>query len=203
MRLLSQIASYVFISLTLVLAGCTTSGNDVSISDQQKEQAAVASSDHLIVPGQRIGPIRLGMFRDDVLETLGQPNEERTLKYANGREKWTYTRLNLMVYISSGAVPSVDEVTILCWLNGKEGTLTDAEWSDVDLPGTVFQTSEGLQLGTTSLEVRRKFDSYPLRYGTGFIMDYETLGVQFTVTREHKPRVVRISVTPPEQLGRN
>jgi hypothetical protein len=197
MRPSIQLASYLVALMTLVLTGCVSSGNDVSMSDQQKEQAAVASSDHLIVPGQRIGPVRLGMFRDDVLGTLGHPNEAQAVEYSPGRQKWEYARLNLIVYISGGAAPAVDEITTLCWQNGKEGNLFDAEWSDIDSPGTVFQTAEGLQLGTTSFEVRRKFGNYPLRYSTGFIMDYETIGVLFTVTREDEPRVVRISVERP------
>ena len=199
MRVSSRITFYVIATLTLALTGCASSGTDISISDQQKEKVAVASADHLIVPGQRIGPVRLGMFRDDVLETLGQPNEMQPVKYSPGRQKWTYTRLNLIVYISGGAAPSVDEVTTVCWLNGKEGNVIEAEWSNVDSPNTVFQTSEGLDLGSSSFEVRRKFGNYPLRYSIGHIMDYETIGVQFTVTREHEPRVVRISVAPPEQ----
>ena len=184
--------------MTIVLTGCASSGNDVSISDQQKEQTAVASSDHLIVAGQRIGPVRLGMFRDDLLETLGQPNEEQTLNYTSGREKWTYTRLNLIVYISSGSAPAVDEITTICWLNGREGNIRDAEWSDVDPPNTVFQTPEGFKLGSTSFDIRRKYNDYPQEAVSGFIMDFKRDGIQFMVTREQEPRVVRIAVEAPQ-----
>lgn len=46
-------------AMVLILAGCDTF-DSASVPSQQ-EQQALAKSDRLIVPGQRIGPIRLGM----------------------------------------------------------------------------------------------------------------------------------------------
>ena len=39
---------------------------------------ATAQADNLIVPGERVGPIRLGMYREDVLKAFGQPSKTHT-----------------------------------------------------------------------------------------------------------------------------
>src|ERR1041384_2357686 len=63
-----------FVSICLAIAallplGCASTSS-VSTADLQKRQQAMAKSDLLIVPGQRVGPIRLGMGWDEVIATV-------------------------------------------------------------------------------------------------------------------------------------
>src|SRR5438874_2473547 len=99
-------------AVTLMLTSYASdlcSGDTVSHADQQKRRQAVASSDHLIVPGKRIGPIRLEMGMDEVMVTLGHPDWRQTATQPWERgvvgDTWYYTDLNLSIFFSVGTTP--------------------------------------------------------------------------------------------------
>jgi len=173
------------------------SGQGVSAADRQKRRQAMATSDRLIVPGERIGPIRLGMGMDEVMATLGQP-DWRT-KLAPWEERagigpgWYFTDLNMAIFFSGGTAPEVRTVQTLVetYRTVKFGVIT---WADCKPVTTVFHSENGIQLGTSSFNVRRMFGSYSYK-DDGISMNYQSLGISLLVTRDF--RVWRISVDSP------
>jgi hypothetical protein len=132
-------------ALALMLAGCDSisgSSNNVSAADMQKRQQALAASDLLIVPGGRIGPVRLGMGLDEVFAKLGQPDyinpgtEDRLLQ-------WQYWSLNLNVDFDNSAAPAVVEIANMDWTNAPLLT--------------IFRTDKGIGIGSTSFDVQRAY----------------------------------------------
>ena len=59
------------LAVTLMLAGAATGRDKASAADAEKRQAAMQNT--AIIPGQSIGPIRLGMGMDEVQSLLGKP----------------------------------------------------------------------------------------------------------------------------------
>jgi hypothetical protein len=182
------------VTAAVVLSSCASTTSNVSAADLQKRQQALTASDHLIVPGQRIGPIRLGMGMDEVLATLGQPDNIRKdeINHLAG-DQWYYWSLNMSVAFSRGSAPTVFSISTNCW--GKSGsTLGTSYWADMEPIQTVFRTENGIGLGSTSFEVRRAYSSYSYEDSGGVWMDYKGLGLQFIVTNDQDHRIYTIYV---------
>lgn len=131
-------------------------GDGVSAADREKRRQAMAASDHLIIPGERIGPIRLGMGMDEVLETLGRPDSMQTTRDSY---HWHYPDLNMQIDFFLGAAPSVRQVATSAYTDKPFDTNTMI-WSDLKPVKTVFHTDNGIQLGASSFDVKRAFSSY-------------------------------------------
>lgn len=179
-------------SASLLAAGCATSGSNVSPADMQKRQQALANSDHLIVPGQRIGPIRLGMGMDEVVATLGQPDYANT---AYGWTTWKYVSLNMSISFPSGAAPGVNSVSAVAW-NDSGKTIGESTWADVNPVTTVFQTANGIGLGSSTFDVKRGYASSNYTDGGGYSMDFTGLGIAFWSINDR--RVTTIIVCSPK-----
>src|ERR1700686_4218362 len=185
MKLVKLIKSLPVVTVALMLTGCASgSGSSVSALDLQKRQQAFAAADHLIIPGERIGPIRLGMGMDEVAATLGKPDyafpikvegSERTFGY-----EWKYFDLNMRVSFSSDSAPSVTIVETVAWSdsNHELGQLT---WADFRPIATRFQTANGLGLGASSFDIKREYSSFNYRDAEGIGMFYENLGIGFSL----------------------
>jgi len=158
----------------VLLAGCASSG--VSAADMQKRQQAVAASDLLIVPGERIGPVRLGMGMDELVAKLGQPD---IVIHQIVDDRWDYRSLNLMVGIDHSAAPAVNDIS-------------NVNWSDAPLL-TVFKTAEGIGIGASSFDVKRVYGSPDS--GDSYDMTYHSLRMRFFITdTDHS--VMQISTGP-------
>jgi len=180
--------------MTLMLAGCVVpQGSRVSAFDLQKREQAMASSDRLIVPGQRIGPIYLGMGMDEVVATLGQPDYVVESPPHTARQLWKYDNLNLGIYcFGSSSAPSVVSIETVAWNNtGKN--LGQSTWADVIPVATVFQTNNGIELGASTYDVRRAYDGYGYQ-DFGYGMNYTRPGVYFGMQSDR--RIVVITVNP-------
>jgi len=95
------------LALALVSIGCATTANvpDGSLSpDRTAELLAV--NDNLIVPGQRIGPVFLGMTEQQLYHKLGEPTSTLT---APGTVNYLYPTLQVCVAItvSMAQLPSL------------------------------------------------------------------------------------------------
>jgi hypothetical protein len=173
---------------------CYGDGDSVSAADREKRRQAMAASDHLIIPGERIGPIRLGMGMDQVLETLGRPDSTQTTRDSY---HWHYSDLNMQLDFDLGAAPSVRQV--------QTGAYTDKPidtnamvWSDLKPVTTVFCTDNGIQLGASSFDVKRAFSAYSYTDPGGVVMNYEHVGIRFGVTSDF--RVWAMCVAYPTRL---
>lgn len=169
-------------------------GDSVSAADQEKRRQAMAASDHLIVPGERIGPIRLGMGMDQVLETLGRPDSTQTTRDSY---HWHYSNLNMQLDFDLGAAPSVRQVETGAYRDKSIDTNTMG-WSDLKPVTTVFHTDNVIQLGASSFDVKRAFSAYSYTDPGGLVMNYEHVGIRFGVTSDF--RVWAISVGYPTRL---
>lgn len=180
----------------LILGGCSTGLYQPSAQALQQRQAAMEQSDHLIVPGQRIGPIRIGMGMDEVEAILGKHDGGRGAMYGQGA-LWTYVSLNLQVGFDNSSAPSVTYITTSTW--PKEAVNFGTQRFAEDYPvATVFQLSSGIGLGATSFEVKRAYGSgYKDPGNEGLMMDYDNMGLSFRVTQEEH-RVVEIYVKGPQ-----
>jgi hypothetical protein len=186
-------------AMTLALASyasdsCYGGGDSVSAADREKRRQVMAASDHLIVPGERIGPIRLGMGMDQVLETLGRPDSTHTTRDSY---HWHYSDLNMQLDFDLGAAPSVRQVETGGYTDKPIDTNTMV-WSDLKPVTTVFHTDNGIQLGASSFDVKRAFSSYSYTDPGGVIMNFEHLGIRFGVTSDF--RVWAISVAYPTRF---
>ncbi len=146
----------------LFLTGCAA--GRASAADLQKRQQAMAQSDQLIVPDQRIGPVRLGMGMDEVIAELGQP--DFTDKVDGGHPSWRYWSLNLTVVFDRSSAPAVD------WIETNT-------WTDSPLL-TVFRTAEGLHIGSSSFDVKRAYGS-PEVDQNGYVMQYNSRKIDFQI----------------------
>src|ERR1041384_1739129 len=107
-----------FVSICLAIAallplGCA-SPSSVSTADLQKRQQAMAKSDLLIVPGQRVGRIRLGMGWGEGIATLGDPH----CSYTNPGDpskidtQMKSLSLNLVLYFGTSAAPTIKQISV-------------------------------------------------------------------------------------------
>ena len=87
-----------------MLAGGATGKDKTSAADAAKRQAAIQNT--TIIPGQSIGPIRLGMGMDEVQSLLGKPFGWTNADNITGAT-WRYPDLNLSISFDRGAAPSV------------------------------------------------------------------------------------------------
>ena len=155
----------------------------VSAADMQKRQAVVASADHEIVPGSRIGPIRLGMGQDQVLDILGQPDYAIPADRAN-YPRFQYISLNLCVSFSGGSTPSVVEIDAQGWTNGGNKTLGDTYWKQIERVDMNWSTRTGVKLGSNSFDVKRAYSGYGFD-DSRYSMLYRNLGVIFILTADY------------------
>jgi hypothetical protein len=167
------------------------SAADKEKKEKEKRRQTMAASDHLIVPGERIGPIRLGMGMDEVLETLGRPDSMQTRR---DTYHWHYPDLNMQIDFDLGAAPSVRQISTSAYTDKPFDTNT-MSWSDLKPVATVFHTDKGIQLGASSFDVKRAFSSYSYTDPGGVTMNFEHIGIRFAVMSDF--RVWAISITYP------
>lgn len=129
----------------LALAGCATMlapGNRIDFA------TAIQNSDRLIVPGDRIGPIRVGMSRDEVVRILGRP--DRVINYLDSSDvEYIYDNNHFVVGLS------------VRW------------WAVIDVwtYDPQFATEQGVRPGDSRNDVLQK-QGNP-KYDQGYHMDYE------------------------------
>lgn len=177
---------------TLLLAACTT-GHQASPEALQRRAQALSRYGTTIVPGESIGPIRLGMGMDEVQSLLGKP--DRTTSNRQGIvDQWHYISMNLSIAFTDTAAPAVRSVwTQVYTTNGV--TFGKQTWEDGEPVQTEYKTANGIHLGSTSFDVQRAYGSdYSDPSGVALMMDYDSYGISFRITQSDK-RVVVISVS--------
>lgn len=175
------------IPLTLLaLAGCA--GTGLRDSDPHLTGARDMNYDHLIVPNQRIGPVRMGGGVSEAVKHLGNPDrvwrstfrgpgytsDEVTYRYDEECIRFTWT--------DSGIDPEIEK--------GYRGiNVTCGKWS----------TPEGLHVGSSMQDVAAHFSRYCTtnrRDGSLLLMTME--GIWFEARDRYSP-VDEISVVPAPQ----
>jgi len=159
----------------LALGGCA---DLVPSGDRGAFSKAIQTSDKLIVPGDRIGPIRLGMSKDDVVRLLGTP--EKVRKYLPGAN-WAdegyeciYDNGNFHVGFPAGPAPTVKEIKV---------------WDPQ------FVTEKGVRSGDPTSDVLQKHGAPTDAMGYLLWYEYDDRRLVFHLT--HDQRVGSISVWRP------
>jgi hypothetical protein len=98
-----------------------------------QSRTSAGASDHLIVPGQRIGPIFIGMTETQLYQRLGNPSETTRGKDGTWIE-YDYNNLGLTIY----ADPATHKVYMI--ETGRE-----------DSP---YSTREGIRVGSSELQIQ-------------------------------------------------
>jgi hypothetical protein len=119
--------------------------------------ASAQSSDHRIVPGQRIGSIRIGMLMDEVTAALGQPSK----KYQDdGGAQYIYDSGGRLYVVFTGRIaPRVVGVT-------------------TESPSYV--TDKGIRVGSSVFDAARAYGE-TFKDMEGISMRYDSLGMFFSV----------------------
>lgn len=143
-----------------LLAGCATSS---SYSSQ-----TTPIFDKLIVPGERIGPIVLGMSQADVLKILGEPLQ--SIIHTDGHSSYEYK--DFWVYISS-----------------------DSRVYRVTTNSPEYTTADGIRVGMTEPEVRAKWGK-PKRMEDldVFVVYYYKPKLEIWIKRSTGNRIVSIGI---------
>ena len=130
-----------FMSLLLLsLAGCANMDPGVSLTAADVDRL-MAVNDHLIVPGERIGPVFIGMTEAQLYQKLGNPST--TTRGNDGtwvRYEYDSLVLGIQVNPSTHKVNYVDNY----FFGGARGDVKDFPYS----------TSEGITVGSSELQIQ-------------------------------------------------
>jgi hypothetical protein len=179
------------LAVTLMLAGAATGRDKASAADAEKRQAAMQNT--AIIPGQSIGPIRLGMGMDEVQSLLGKPFGWTNADNISGAT-WRYPDQNLSISFDRGAAPTVTAVAATAFPR-KRGTLGNLYWKGILPVKVAFQTADGITLGSSAFDVRRAYGNQ-FKDWSGIVMGYNSLGLTFSITMDHV--VWAIGVSAPQ-----
>lgn len=174
----------------------------------QSPQLPQLVSDWLIVPGQRIGPVSLGMTPEDALRALGQRSQKCTvdiLSAIKGTDKMDVA-LNQSVTIGDPAdYPTIestqldpgqtncnfDRWQLLIVFNGKPGSrLSDRTVTWIETPaqgGGVsrnYATDLGIRIGSSQQDVLKAYGNVELKEDPfkDIKITYSELGIEFAVS---------------------
>jgi hypothetical protein len=135
---------------------------------------------------------------DEVQDMLGKPSN---WQYRPGGSKaftnaisWSYVDLNLLIYFDSGPAPVVTGIRATVWPS-KSKTIHTLYWKD-ELPvKVIFQTTQGITLGSSAFDVKRAYSNYKYvdQDSEGVVMNYKSLGLIFWTTMDHVVSGIEIS----------
>ena len=123
--------------------------------------AGAQTDDRQIIPGERVGPVQLGMSADEVIGQWGRPEEIEPDK--NGGTFYRYAARGILVVISDDAKPEVSLIVV-----------TDKSYA----------TDKGVRVGSPSSEVvsaHGKQDNERGETDRTYLMAYRDLGLVFRV----------------------
>ncbi len=182
--------SWVILSIIALIAGCASSGTwqsntGVRSSDPQLVGNRNLNYDHLIVPGQRIGPVRMGGTVSDAIQHLGQPNRVnrstfRGAGYSSDEVYYWYTSECIQfTWQDSGVNPEIE--------SGLRGiNVTCDKWS----------TRGGLHVGSRVQDVVAQLGEYcPTNRDDGTLIVASKEGILFWA-KDRNSQVTEISVIP-------
>lgn len=190
---------HIFRTLALILAflslaSCASGPYQASAEALQQRASVISRYGTVIVPGESIGPIRLGMGMDEVQAMLGTP--DGTSYNPNGVvDEWRFISMNLGIGFTDTPTPTVNAIWTEVYTKSDGVTFGEQTWDDGYPVQTLYKTSDGIQLGSTSFDVQRAYGSgYTDPGGSALMMTYANAGISFRVTRSDK-RVVSIGVS--------
>ena len=181
--------SWVFLITVIVIAGCASSGTGqrntgIRSSDPQLVGNRNLNFDHLIVPGERIGPVRMGGTVSDAIQHLGQPDgvnrDARHIVNNSDEVYYWYTNECIeFVWLDSGVNPTIER-------SARGINVSCGKWS----------TGGGLHVGSLMQDVVAQIGEYCFYRGNDGTLTVETKeGIWFWAKDRNSP-VTRITVLP-------
>ncbi|MCE1247567.1 MAG: hypothetical protein LWY06_13065 [Firmicutes bacterium] len=134
-----------------------------------------AFCDQLIVPGERIGPVFIGMRDDDMIRALGKPDQS-PVTTAEGLQEFQFIRNHLLI---------VD-------VDPKTHTVKNIATGHT----TRYQTSTGIKVGATQefVELRMGKASVKQMPGDSISLNYVSSGIEFVIREKDKQKKVFVII---------
>lgn len=174
----------------LVIGGCASSGTwqrntGMKPSDPQLVGNRDTNYDHLIVPGERIGPVRMGGPVKDAIQHLGKPDtvNRSTFRgpgYNSDEVYYYYTNECIrFTWVDSGVNPEIE-----------------SGWRGVNVSCDKWRTAGGLHVGSPMGDVVSQLGAYcPQTRDDGTLLVATKDGIWFSAKDRNSP-VDDISVVP-------
>ena len=146
---MSAFATLLLPVLLLTLAACATSKKTAADAPKAAiapaaAAAAVPVRDTLIIPGERAGPILLGMSLEKLIEVVGEPVSSTAARMPSGRSALRYR------YADPDASP---DGALLVMVRETDQTVYSVQLDRIES----FQTREGVRYGSSEARVRASF----------------------------------------------
>lgn len=145
--------------------------------------AAGAEGDGEIVPGERVGPVALGMSLDEVAKVMGKPRKTRL------------ERISIVYDYKQAGACGIVRVTF--------GLPPGAEATKIEATGTGCATDKGIRVGSSGSDVVRAYGRGGPGYGVfrnedkTTVVDDKSLGLGFVLSPTDE--VTEISVRRPRK----
>lgn len=151
-----------------------------------KAASAMPGPPPAILPGEGIGPVRLGMSTDDVIRSMGRAPSERQ-RLSNGDD--------FLLWVTSDKDPFGHEAWLVVYVDPREGV------DFISTDSVTHRTSQGNTPGTSILELQAEFGARFLTQtlaisGTAFLgIWYDQHGITgLYLPIDSEKRIIRIAV---------
>jgi len=187
MKVLPDFASCLSMLLLVVcLHGCTSAGGSIGLrnSDPQLKGQRDLQYDHLIIPGERIGPVHVGDTVTSVVAHLGNPDTVRHQATAPGYPDFVHYGYK-------------DECIRFTWQD--IGVEPKVDGHDVSVSCGKWQTKNGLHVGSSVKEVVSEPGEYCAKNeDDGSLLIARKEGIWFYAADRNSP-VMRIAILPARE----
>jgi hypothetical protein len=103
-----------------------------------------------------------------------------------------YDSLNLIVYFSADAAPTVISITAQAFSEKGTRPMSEMYWKYFEPIETNWSTLQGINLGATSFDIKRAYSAFQYDDTAGVMMDYKGLGITFSVSVDHKVYAITV-----------
>ena len=175
------------LSLALLTAGCASLGGGAGLrsSDPQLTGPRDMNYDHLIIPGQRIGPVQMGGFVSEAVRHLGNPDHvyRSTFRGPGYYADEVYYNYN-------------DECIRFTWMDSGIDPRVESGWRGINVTCGKWSTPDGLHVGSSMRDVANHIGEYcPSTRKDGTLLIATKQGIWFFAKDRNSP-VFEISVVP-------
>ena len=176
---------FCLVGLVSMSVGCASGGDGIRASDPHLSGPRDMNYDHLIVQGQRVGPVALNGYVSDAIQHLGEPDR---VKRSTFRGPGYYAD-EVHYYYN-------DECLSFTWMDSGVNPQIENGWRGINVTCDKWQTPDGLHVGSTMQEVVSHLALYCVdNEGPGRFLVATKEGIWFWSKDRNSP-VNMISVVP-------
>lgn len=147
-RILALLRSLTVVSTTLLICSCAGTG-EIKASDPHLVGSRDMTYDHLIVPGVRIGPARMGGSVSYAVQHLGEPDHvtRSTFRGPGYNADEVYYRYT-------------DECLTFTWQDSRIDPEIESGYRGINVTCAKWATSDGIRVGTPIRDVIPRLGEY-------------------------------------------